>query len=938
MVWKKISTWPPKELLAAVFLASAAPFLAASLFLPRPSPVMNIDSYLVFHNVAEFFSVIVSLSIFGAAWYTYEQSQDRHALFLGAAFLAVGIIDFMHTLSYAGMPAFITPNSANKSTQFWIIARLIAAGAFVLSARIYPGTESRLLSKPVLLSTVLGIVTLAFAMIVFFPALAPLTFQEGSGLTPFKKVSEYIAIALLSLAAAAYWLRFQQSKDALLLYYTAAFIVCVFSELMFALYQSVFDINNVMGHVYKVAAFYLIYKGIFTAAVAKPYTRLIDAGEKLRIDIAERKRIEEALRASEERYRLIAENVTDVIWTFDLKTKKMTYISPSVKRLRGYAPEEVMTQTLDELLTPDSMEQATKQLEENIARALAGDTSMNGMTAEVEQPRKNGSTVWTEATINLIRDQSGSLSYLFGVSRDITERKRAEEALLDSEKRYRHLVESVTDYIYTVRVENGRPAETTHSPGCLAVTGYRPEDYASEPLLWHRMIHEEDREAVSEQAERILSGEPVSSFEHRILHKDGSVRWVKHTPVPRYDEKGVLIAWDGLISDITERKRLEEQLRQAQKMEAIGQLAGGIAHDFNNILSAIIGYGTLLQMKTEKEDRLRANIDSILNAADRAANLTHSLLAFSRNQLLKTEPVDLNDIVRHIESLLCRIIGEDIELQTKLEKEPVIINADRGQIEQALMNLATNARDAMSRGGTFAIETDTMELNELPEQSPGTLKPGSYAVLSVSDTGTGMDGETQKKVFEPFFSTKEQGKGTGLGLSMVYGIVQQHNGSITLWSEPGKGTLFKIFIPLVSTKETAGSLSTDPQEAAPRGTETVLVAEDDDAIREISQNVLTESGYRVIEARNGEEAVEQFRKYKDSIKMVLLDMIMPKMSGREAYEEIRKIGGDVKVVFVSGYTADKTRSGGALPGKAVLLNKPVLPRQLLKKIRDVLDS
>jgi PAS domain S-box-containing protein len=563
---------------------------------------------------------------------------------------------------------------------------------------------------------------------------------------------------------------------------------------------------------------------------------------------------------------------------------------------------------------------------------------MSGLTAEVEQPCTNGSTVWTEVTISLIRNRIGSVSYVLGISRNISERKRAEQALLDSEKRYRRLVESVTDYIYTVRVENGRPVETTHSPGCLAVTGYRPEDYAREPLLWHRMIHEEDRETVSEQSARILARDTVSTFEHRIVHRDGSVRWVKHTPVPRYDGKGGLIAWDGLISDITERKNLEEQLRQAQKMEAIGQLAGGIAHDFNNILSAIIGYGTLLQMETEKDDELRASIDPILDAADRAANLTHSLLAFSRNQLLKTEPVDLNDIVRHVEKLLSRIIGEDIELRTRLREEPVMINADRGQIEQVLMNLATNARDAMSRGGAFVIETDTSQLQEHPAESAGTLKPGWYAVLSVSDTGMGMDEATQKKAFEPFFTTKESRKGTGLGLSMVYGIVQQHHGSITLRSEQGKGSLFKLHIPLLNPKEAARPLRMDAHEAVPRGSETVLVAEDDDAIRELSQTVLTASGYHVIEARNGEEAVEQFRKYKDGIRMVLLDMIMPKMSGREAYEEIRKIGGDVKVLFVSGYTADKVRGGDALPGNAVILNKPVLPRQLLKKIRDLLDS
>ncbi|OGW41604.1 MAG: hypothetical protein A2010_18535 [Nitrospirae bacterium GWD2_57_9] len=691
---------------------------------------------------------------------------------------------------------------------------------------------------------------------------------------------------------------------------------------------------------YKVIAFSLIYKGLFAASVSKPYAKLIETSEQMSFDMAERTRIEEALRESEERYRLIAENVSDVIWTLDIKTRRFTYVSPSVARLRGFTPEQVLAQPLDEVLTPSSLAEVMRRLEEVIPRIASGDAVRGGTPLEVEQPCKDGSTVWTEVTANIVRDCRGQPSAILGVSRNITERKRAEQALVESERRYRRLVETVTDYIYAARVENGEVAETTHSPGCTGVTGYGPDDFRADPLLWRRIIHEEDRQRVIEQLACLLRNEPAASLEHRVLHRDGSVRWVKHVAVPRQDEQGLLTAWDGLVSDITERKKLEDQLRQAQKMEAIGQLAGGIAHDFNNILSAIVGYGTLLQMKTEADDPLRANIDPILDAADRAANLTHSLLAFSRKQVLKPEPVDLNAIVQHVQRLLSRIMGEDIALTTRFWSDRVVVNADRGQIEQILMNLAANARDAMPNGGSFVIDTNNEELGEMTVLNQGAVTPGRYAVLTVADTGTGMDEATQKKVFDPFFTTKEPGKGTGLGLSMAYGIVKQHNGFITVASEPGRGTEFRIHLPLLDRAVEAE----EPAEPAvfpgpaPSGTETVLVAEDDDTLRQLSQTVLKESGYRVIPACDGQDAVLQFRENAENIKIVLLDMIMPRMNGREAYEEIRKIDENVKVLFVSGYTADKENNREGFLDKLPFLNKPVLPRDLLKKVREVLDS
>lgn len=380
------------------------------------------------------------------------------------------------------------------------------------------------------------------------------------------------------------------------------------------------------------------------------------------------------------------------------------------------------------------------------------------------------------------------------------ERSWIEKNLQKSEMRYKMLVESVTDYIYTVKVDNGHPVSTLHGTGCVAVTGYAPEEYDFDPYLWHRMVHEADKPLVNERAEKVLMGIPVSPLEHRIIHKNGPIRWVRNTPVPRYDDKGNLIAYDGMIKDITEQKQLESQLLHAQKMEAIGTLAGGISHDFNNMLTTIIGYGSLLRTEIKKDSHIMAYVESILASAEKAANLAKNLLAFSRKQIISPNNINLNEIVRNIERLLSRLISEDVELKIDLTDRNLIIRADVSQIEQILMNLVINARDAMSDGGLLTIKTDTMKMDDEYVKGHGYGMQGSYALITVSDTGSGMDREIKERIFEPFFTTKEAGKGTGLGLSIVYGIVKQHNGFIDCYSELEKGTTFNIYLPIADSE------------------------------------------------------------------------------------------------------------------------------------------
>ena len=514
-------------------------------------------------------------------------------------------------------------------------------------------------------------------------------------------------------------------------------------------------------------------------------------------------------------------------------------------------------------------------------------------------------------------------------------RRKAEESLQESEVKLKAITDAAADSIILIDDEE---RIIYWNASASTMLGYQPEEVMGKKILFlipprYLDAHTQAFGKFAVTGQGSLMGK---TYEVHALRKDGS-----EIPV-ELAISGIRIKdkWHavGILRDISERKRLETQLLQAQKMEAIGQLAGGIAHDFNNILTAVIGYGSILMMKMEEQDKLRDNVAHLLDAANRGAYLTHSLLAFSRKQILNPRPTDLNEIIRRVEKLLGRIIGEDIELKTIFIQEPLTVNADGGQIEQALMNLATNARDAMPHGGTLTIQTDIVQLDDSFIRAFGYGEVGKYAVVLVSDTGIGMDDITRGHIFEPFYTTKEPGKGTGLGLSMVYGIIKQHQGFINAYSEPGKGATFKLYLPLITREKAPGTADERIYKDDLRGgTETILIAEDDEVIRPLFRTLLQEFGYTVIEAVNGADAVSKFMRNKDTIKLVILDMIMPKKGGIEAYEEIVKTQPLVKVLFMSGYTAN-VKSAEELVRKGVeFLLKPVSPKELLTRIRAALD-
>lgn len=420
----------------------------------------------------------------------------------------------------------------------------------------------------------------------------------------------------------------------------------------------------------------------------------------------------------------------------------------------------------------------------------------------------------------------------------------------------------------------------------------------------------------------------------RNKRKDGADCYAFTSIIPVKDERGEVIKFVSISRDITKERMLEEQLRHAQKIDVVGRLAGGVAHDFNNILTAIIGYTRLLR-DALMDEKLKGYADIVLLSSQRAAALTKSLLAFSRKQAMSLLPVNLNDTVKGVEGLLSRLLSEDMEIKIDLSDTDLKVMADSGQIEQVLMNLATNARDAMPQGGTLTVKAEPVRVGNEYANAHIFPAPGAYACLTVSDTGTGMDEETKRNIFEPFFTTKELGKGTGLGLSIVYGIVKQHGGAINVYSEPGMGTVFKIYLPLINGKEEAKE---GPFAAAPRGgTETVLLAEDDRDVRRLIKEILEKYGYAVIEAVDGEDAVKAFTTNKDKIQMLLFDVLMPKKNGREAYEEIKKISPEVKALFMSGYAEDFIHGKGMLETGLDFMHKPILPEDLLMKMRERLD-
>jgi len=641
-------------------------------------------------------------------------------------------------------------------------------------------------------------------------------------------------------------------------------------------------------------------------------------------DITEHKQAEAAL----QRVRFSIENLSEgVFWVGE--TGCFTDVNAAACRKLGYTREELLTMSVADIDPCFSLEQWAPHWEE---------MKQCGMKVlETVHRAKNGNLIPMELVVHNQLFENQRYNCVLG--RDITERKQAENSLRESEARFRHLLQ----HVQSVAVQGYGPDGTTRywNEASEHLYGYTEQEAIGRNLI-DLIIPAEMRGEVEQAIQQMAeTGQPIPASEVSLMRKDGSRLSVfsSHATVQIPGQAPELFCID---IDITERMQAEEkrdslqaQLTQAQKLESVGRLAGGIAHDFNNMLSVILGYGEILFDKLYPGDPLRDDVKEIVEAGRHSATLTRQLLAFSRKQTLQPEELDLNTVIRNTEKMLRRLIGEDIELELAPSDEIDRVMADQGQIEQVIMNLSINARDAMPRGGKLILETANVALDETYAKSHASVHPGKYVMLAVSDTGCGMDKETLTKIFEPFFTTKEMGKGTGLGLATVYGIVKQSGGNIWAYSEPGRGTTFKIYLPQTQAEQEPKTDAVE-KEAPKGGGEHILVVEDEDSLRKLTKTALSRLGYKVSVAANGGEALLLMEKKGLKPDLVLTDVVMPNMSGKELVNHLRRNQPDLKVLYMSGYADNAIVHHGFLEPGTAFLQKPFTIRGIAEKVQAVL--
>ena len=630
----------------------------------------------------------------------------------------------------------------------------------------------------------------------------------------------------------------------------------------------------------------------------------------------------------EELFRVITENAADMIAVVDVSGKRI-YNSPSYERILGYTNEDLENSRPLEQVHPDDRDKVGK------AATAAVETGV-GQSIEYRMRHKNGNWRILESRASTIRNKQGQVERLVIVNRDVTERKEVEAAIHEREEMFRSLVEGVKDYAIFMLDPEGRV--TTWNAGAQRITGFSAEEVIGEKVsVFLHTLEDMERQHGNEE---LKVARETGRFEEEgwRVKKDGNRFWANVNVTPLWKEPGELRGFSKIIRDGTDRRQLEEQFRQAQKMEAVGRLSGGVAHDFNNLLGVIIGYGEVLQTDLPNDHPLKMCVEEVLKAGHRAAGLTRQLLAFSRQQVLDPKVMDLNAVVHDMEKMLKRLIGEDVILKTDLDPKLARIKADQSQIEQVILNLTVNGRDAMPKGGRLTLTTENFYMDaNFVKRYPFPVQTGDYVLFTVSDTGIGMDAATRARVFEPFFTTKEKGKGTGLGLSMVYGVVKQSGGYIDLISEPGAGATFKIYLPKVDAPISATEKTELP--ASLRGRETVLLVEDESSLRVLAAHLLQSCGYNVLEANCGEDAIKVSEREKATeIHLLLTDVVMPGISGRVLADQLVKTRPGMRVVYTSGYTGQTVGAHGVLAEGSHFLPKPFTREALARKVREALDG
>ena len=628
--------------------------------------------------------------------------------------------------------------------------------------------------------------------------------------------------------------------------------------------------------------------------------------------------------AASDPFRLLVEAVEDYGLFMVDPAGAITSWNPGAAKSKGYSAEEALGRHISMFYTAEDV--AAGEPDHELQTAF----EVGRYEAEGLRVRKGGETFWALATISRVNDAFGNHLGFANVTRDLSERKAAEDALQQNARLVRNLVDHLP---HRIVVKDRQSVTLFCNANYARDLGLAPSEivgkdaFSFHPRELAEAYHADDREVMERGVVKRIE-EPYVSAEHS--------GWMSTVKVPYRDEAGAIIGLLAVFEDITERRQLEENLRQANRLEAIGHLAGGVAHDFNNLLGVITGYGEIAHQRLSSDDPLLEEVGQILKASERATNLTRQLLAFGRKQILQPRTLDLNAVVSELERMLARLLGEQITFETRLDPRLGNVRADPGQIEQVLMNLLINARDAMPGGGRILIETRNVETAPDPSSGFSLVTLAPYVMIAVSDTGTGMDEPTRARIFEPFFTTKEMGKGTGLGLATVHGIVSQSDGFLRVQSAVGSGTTFQVFLPRIEdVVELVREASADP--IAP-GREKVLLVEDEDALRELLLRVLESSGYVVLAARDAREALACAEAEPGPIEILVTDMILPGLSGLALADRLAVLRPDLKVLYISGYSEEAVqRKGLSGPGRA-FLTKPFRLRAMLGKVRDLLDA
>ncbi|MCD6406242.1 MAG: PAS domain S-box protein [Planctomycetes bacterium] len=662
---------------------------------------------------------------------------------------------------------------------------------------------------------------------------------------------------------------------------------------------------------------------LFAMRMAALNRKLRDALEGQRSELAEREHAEAKLHKSREEYRTLVNNLPKGLYRNTPGPEgRFLMANPAFAQMFGYdsVEEFLKVRVCDLYLTPREREAFSDKL-----------LSKGRLAAEeLRLVKKDGMPIWAAVTAHIVHNEEGGIKYIDGMIEDITERKHAQEALRESEQQYRAVVEDLPVLVCTFRSDG---TITFVNETYCRYFGKKSEELVGKSFSM--LIPEEDRAFVDSQFGSLTTDRPVVTYEHRVIAADGGVRWQRWTDRAIFDDDGRVVSFESIGEDITEERSLREQLQQAEKLEALGQIAGGVAHDFNNQLVAVMGYADLLKSALAGKPELRGYADMILHASQRSADLAKQFLAFARKGKYESAPVNIHGVIAEVVSLLGRSIDKRITIKQNLEAEPPTAMGDATQLQSAFLNLAINARDAMPKGGELAFGTEVITLDEhYCRDHPYEITPGRYIQVSISDTGVGMDADTQKHIFEPFFTTKKDDRGTGMGLAAVYGTIKNHKGSISVYSEVDRGTTFRIFLPLADDQ--CKSVSVDTAVLPVVTPASILIVDDEESVRDVIAVMLTSLGHKVVTCHNGAEAVEYYRRAWRNIDLVILDMVMPQLTGGEMFAAMKNINPAIKAILVSGYTVDGEAQDILNNGVLSFIQKPLRLADLSRHVNEAL--